>query len=160
MLVDIVNAGWVPIYNLNLSEETPGYIDAPDKAFELPLKTYFGGHPGRLGTRDNIALHMAYIDDMSRASNRRSPRTTAPHTGRSMETNVWAALGRYLDDVTAAAASREPRAASGSTQQRTVSQQVGGLAPQISGSPTPTSRVGRAIRQSFLGTFAGHNSFS
>jgi glyoxylase-like metal-dependent hydrolase (beta-lactamase superfamily II) len=64
MLVDIVNDGWVPIYNLNLSEDVPGYIDAPNKALELPWKTYIGGHLGRLGTRDDIALHKSYIDDI------------------------------------------------------------------------------------------------
>lgn len=39
MLVDIVNSGWVPIYNLNLTEDVPSYIDAPNKALELPWKT-------------------------------------------------------------------------------------------------------------------------
>ena len=27
MLIDIVNPGWVPIYNLNLSEDVPGYLE-------------------------------------------------------------------------------------------------------------------------------------
>jgi glyoxylase-like metal-dependent hydrolase (beta-lactamase superfamily II) len=29
MLIDVVNAGWVPIYNTNLSEDVPGYMAAP-----------------------------------------------------------------------------------------------------------------------------------
>ncbi len=28
MLIDVVNAGWVPIYNVNLSEDVPGYMGA------------------------------------------------------------------------------------------------------------------------------------
>jgi glyoxylase-like metal-dependent hydrolase (beta-lactamase superfamily II) len=32
MLVDVVNPGWVPIYNLNLSEDVPGYLAAPATA--------------------------------------------------------------------------------------------------------------------------------
>ena len=32
MMIDVVNAGWVPIYNLNLSEDVPGYIQAPATA--------------------------------------------------------------------------------------------------------------------------------
>src|SRR5882724_9282673 len=36
MLIDIVNSGWVPIYNLNLSEDVPGYIDAPGQALDYP----------------------------------------------------------------------------------------------------------------------------
>ena len=36
MLVDIVNSGWVPIYSLNLSEDVPGYIEAPATALSYP----------------------------------------------------------------------------------------------------------------------------
>jgi hypothetical protein len=34
MLIDIVNAGWVPIYNLNLSEDVPvlfAAVEAPER---------------------------------------------------------------------------------------------------------------------------------
>jgi glyoxylase-like metal-dependent hydrolase (beta-lactamase superfamily II) len=34
MLIDVVNAGWVPIYNLNLSEDVPGYTAAPATALD------------------------------------------------------------------------------------------------------------------------------
>ena len=64
MLIDIVNSGWVPIYNCNLSEDIPGYIDAPATALTYPWKTYIGGHLGRLGTREDIELHQAYIADI------------------------------------------------------------------------------------------------
>jgi glyoxylase-like metal-dependent hydrolase (beta-lactamase superfamily II) len=36
MLVDIVNAGWVPVYNLNLTGDVPGYIEAPATALSYP----------------------------------------------------------------------------------------------------------------------------
>src|SRR5215207_5566344 len=39
MLIDIVNAGWVPIYNLNLSEDVPGYIQAPPPRCPTPGRT-------------------------------------------------------------------------------------------------------------------------
>jgi glyoxylase-like metal-dependent hydrolase (beta-lactamase superfamily II) len=39
MLIDIVNAGWVPIYNLNLSEDVPGYLQAPATALSTPGRT-------------------------------------------------------------------------------------------------------------------------
>ena len=35
MLIDMVNSGWVPIYNCNLSEDIPGYIDAPATALSI-----------------------------------------------------------------------------------------------------------------------------
>ena len=64
MLVDIVNPGWVPIYNLNLSEDIPGYIQAPATALSYPWKHFIGGHLGRLGTRDDVSLHQQYIADI------------------------------------------------------------------------------------------------
>jgi glyoxylase-like metal-dependent hydrolase (beta-lactamase superfamily II) len=64
MLVDIVNSGWVPIFNLNLSEDVPGYLDAPGIALSYPWQHYIGGHLGRLGTRADIELHQQYIDDI------------------------------------------------------------------------------------------------
>ena len=66
MLIDIVNAGWVPIYNLNLSEDVPGYLQAPATALSYPWTHFIGGHLGRLGTRDDISLHQQYIADIRR----------------------------------------------------------------------------------------------
>jgi hypothetical protein len=74
MLIDIANSGWVPIYNCNLSEDIPGYIDAPVTALTHPSKTYISGHLGRLGTREDIELHQAYIADIVESSRgERSP---------------------------------------------------------------------------------------
>jgi glyoxylase-like metal-dependent hydrolase (beta-lactamase superfamily II) len=36
MFIDVVNAGWVPIYNLNLSEDVIGYMGAPAIALSYP----------------------------------------------------------------------------------------------------------------------------
>ena len=38
MLVDIVNPGWVPVYVVNLTEDIPGYIEAPATALDLPVE--------------------------------------------------------------------------------------------------------------------------
>jgi len=32
MMVDIVNAGWVPVYVSNLTQDIPGYLEAPAHA--------------------------------------------------------------------------------------------------------------------------------
>jgi glyoxylase-like metal-dependent hydrolase (beta-lactamase superfamily II) len=100
MLIDIVNSGWVPIYNCNLSDDIPGYIDAPETALRYPWKTYIGGHLGRLGTRADIELHQAYVADIVESS-RSALSTVDPtpywaHYGQ----NVWAAVRGYLDEVT------------------------------------------------------------
>ena len=64
MFIDVVNAGWVPIYNVNLSEDVPGYIGAPAIALSYPWTHFICGHLGRLATRDDVAVHQAYIADI------------------------------------------------------------------------------------------------
>ena len=54
MMVDIVNAGWVPVYLVNLSQDIPGYLSMPATALTYPWKTLISGHLGRLGTRDDV----------------------------------------------------------------------------------------------------------
>ena len=104
MLIDIVNAGWVPIYNLNLSEDVPGYLAAPATALSYPWKHFICGHLGRLATREDVALHQAYIADIQ-ASAREALGTVDP-TPYFMKygENAWAGVQGYLDAVTDAAA--------------------------------------------------------
>jgi glyoxylase-like metal-dependent hydrolase (beta-lactamase superfamily II) len=104
MLVDIVNSGWVPIYNLNLSEDVPGYIDAPGIALGYPWKHYIGGHLGRLGTRDDIALHQQYISDIVESATAALGAVDPTPHFQKYGANVWAAVKGYLDEVTARAA--------------------------------------------------------
>jgi glyoxylase-like metal-dependent hydrolase (beta-lactamase superfamily II) len=104
MLIDIVNAGWVPIYNLNLSEDVPGYLQAPATALSYPWAHFIGGHLGRLGTRDDISLHQQYIADIQ-AGAREALGTVdpTPYFVKYGE-NVWAAVKGYLDELTDRAA--------------------------------------------------------
>jgi glyoxylase-like metal-dependent hydrolase (beta-lactamase superfamily II) len=44
MCIDVVNAGWVPIYNLNLSEDVIGYMAAPDIALSYPWTHLISRH--------------------------------------------------------------------------------------------------------------------
>jgi glyoxylase-like metal-dependent hydrolase (beta-lactamase superfamily II) len=60
MLVDIVNPGWVPIYQSNLSEDIPGYLEAPATALGYEWTHFIGGHMGRLGTRDVFTEDVAF----------------------------------------------------------------------------------------------------
>ncbi|HVH52072.1 MAG TPA: MBL fold metallo-hydrolase, partial [Gaiellaceae bacterium] len=68
MLIDIVNPGWVPIFQSNLSEDIPGYLEAPANALAYSWKHFIGGHNGRLGTRDDITLHQQYMNDLVESS--------------------------------------------------------------------------------------------
>jgi glyoxylase-like metal-dependent hydrolase (beta-lactamase superfamily II) len=104
MFIDVVNAGWVPIYNLNLSEDVQGYIAAPAIALSYPWTHFISGHLGRLATRDDVAVHQNYIADIE-ASSRQALQTVNPvpyyvHYGQ----NAWAGVKAHLDAVTDAAA--------------------------------------------------------
>jgi glyoxylase-like metal-dependent hydrolase (beta-lactamase superfamily II) len=104
MLIDIVNSGWVPIYNLNLSEDVPGYIGAPDQAMAYPWKHYIGGHLGRLGTRDDLVLHQQYIADIVDSAYTALASVDPTSYFQKYGANAWAGVGGYLDAVTARAA--------------------------------------------------------
>ena len=97
MVIDIVNAGWAPIYLSNLTEDIPGYVEAPAHALAYPWKHYIGGHNGRLGTRDDVTLHQQYMTDLD-ASIRTTLDTLDP-TPYFVKygANAWAALKGYLD---------------------------------------------------------------
>ncbi len=104
MMIDVVNAGWVPIYNLNLSEDVPGYIQAPATALDYPWTHFICGHLGRLATRDDVSVHQQYIADIQ-ASAREALTTVNPvpyymHYGE----NFWAGVKAHLDTVTERAA--------------------------------------------------------
>jgi glyoxylase-like metal-dependent hydrolase (beta-lactamase superfamily II) len=104
MLIDVVNAGWVPIYNLNLSEDVPGYMTAPGTALSCPWTHFICGHLGRLATREDVAVHQAYIAAIE-ASVREALATVDPtpsylHYGE----NAWAGVKAHLDTVTERAA--------------------------------------------------------
>jgi glyoxylase-like metal-dependent hydrolase (beta-lactamase superfamily II) len=104
MFIDVVNAGWVPIYNLNLSEDVQGYIAAPDIALSYPWTHFICGHLGRLATRGDVAVHQHYIADIE-ASSRAALQTVNPvpyyvHYGQ----NAWAGVKAHLDEVTDTAA--------------------------------------------------------
>jgi glyoxylase-like metal-dependent hydrolase (beta-lactamase superfamily II) len=104
MLIDIVNAGWVPIYNTNLTEDVQGYMQAPDIALSYSWSHLISGHVGRLATRDDVALHQQYIADIE-ASSREALASVNPvpyymHYGE----NFWAGIRGHLNTVTERAA--------------------------------------------------------
>ena len=104
MFIDVVNAGWVPIYNTNLSEDVQGYMLAPEIALSYPWSHLISGHLGRLATRDDVTVHQQYIADIE-ASSREALASVNPvpyymHYGE----NVWAGVKGHLDAVTERAA--------------------------------------------------------
>ena len=104
MLIDVVNGGWVPIYNVNLSEDIPGYIGAPAIALDYPWTHLISGHMGRLATRDDVAVHQAYIADIeASAKEALAAIDPVPYYVAGGE-NFWAGVKGHLEAVTERAA--------------------------------------------------------
>jgi glyoxylase-like metal-dependent hydrolase (beta-lactamase superfamily II) len=104
MLVDVVNPGWAPACQSNLTEDVPGYVQAPDTALTYPWKHFIGGHMGRLGTREDVATHRQYMADIADSS-RKALDTVDPNPYLvKYGENTGAAARSYLDAITAAAA--------------------------------------------------------
>ncbi len=104
MFIDVVNAGWVPIYNVNLSEDVQGYMQSPDIALAYSWSNLISGHLGRLATREDVAVHQQYIADIE-ASAREALASVNPVPYYIQGgANVWAGVKGHLDAVTARAA--------------------------------------------------------
>jgi len=104
MLVDVVNPGWAPVCQSNLTENVPGYIEAADTALTYPWKHFIGGHMGRLGTRADVATHRQYMADIAESARKALDTVDpTPYFVRYGE-NTWVAVRSYLDAITAAAA--------------------------------------------------------
>jgi len=104
MLIDIVNPGWAPIYLSNLTEDIPGYLEAPAKALTYSWKHYIGGHNGRIGTRDDITLHQQYMADIVESSRKAILSVDATPYFVKYSQNSWAGLKGLLDEIARTAA--------------------------------------------------------
>jgi len=104
MLIDIVNPGWAPVFQSNLTEDIPGYLEAPAKALEYPWTHFIGGHLGRLGTRDDLALHQQYMADIAESSRKAIDTVDYTPYFAKYPDNPWAAFRGGLEETVAAAA--------------------------------------------------------
>lgn len=104
ILIDIVNIGWAPFGIVNLSENIPGYVEAPAKALAYPWKHFIGGHLGKLGTRDDVALHQQYMSDLAASIKTEIAKADPTPYFRKYGQNYWAIFKGYLDEITEKAA--------------------------------------------------------
>jgi len=104
MLIDIVNPGWAPVFQSNLTEDIPGYLEAPAKALAYPWTHFIGGHLGRLGTRDDLALHQQYMADIAESSRKAIDTVDYTPYFAKYPDNPWAAFRGGLEETVATAA--------------------------------------------------------
>ncbi len=104
MLIDIVNPGWAPVFQSNLTEDIPGYIEAPANALAYSWKHFIGGHLGRLGTRDDLMLHQQYMADIAESSRKALDAVDYTPYFAKYPDNPWAAFRGGLEETVATAA--------------------------------------------------------
>ena len=68
MFIDVVNAGWVPIYNINLSDDVQGYMQAPEIALSYPWTHFISGHLGGSPPARTSRCTSRYIADIEASS--------------------------------------------------------------------------------------------
>jgi glyoxylase-like metal-dependent hydrolase (beta-lactamase superfamily II) len=103
MLIDVVNVGWAPFAGANLSENIPGYIEAPAVALKYPWKHFIGGHLGKLGARADVTLHQAYMADIVAGIKATMGTVKPTRYFQKYGENTWAAVKGYLDEIVDAA---------------------------------------------------------
>src|SRR5579864_2989671 len=64
MFVDVLFPGWVPWYQLAVAQDIPDYIKSQEIAMGFEWQTLVAGHLGRLGTRADGELQIAYVNDL------------------------------------------------------------------------------------------------
>jgi glyoxylase-like metal-dependent hydrolase (beta-lactamase superfamily II) len=104
MFIDVVNAGWVPLYNVNLSEDVIGYMGAPAIALSYPWTHFICGHLGRLATREDVAVHQQYIADIEASARETLTAVDPVPFYVAAGENFWAGVKAHLDTVTERAA--------------------------------------------------------
>ena len=104
MLIDIVNPGWVPVFQSNLTEDIPGYLEMPANALAYSWKHFIGGHLTRLGNRDDIALHQQYMADIAESSRKALDAADFSPYIEKYPDNPWAVFRGGLEATVAAAA--------------------------------------------------------
>jgi glyoxylase-like metal-dependent hydrolase (beta-lactamase superfamily II) len=104
MFIDVVNAGWVPIFNVNLSDDVPGYMAAPATVLSYPWKHFICGHLGRLATRDDVTVHQQYIADIEASAREALASVNPVPAYMRYGENVWAGVKAHLGAVTERAA--------------------------------------------------------
>jgi len=104
MLIDIVNVRWAPFGIVNLSEDIPGFIEAPATALSYPWKHFIGGHLGRLGIRDDVILHQQYMADIVENVKSAMAKVDPTPYFQKYGDNAWAGVKGYLDAITDLAA--------------------------------------------------------
>src|SRR5216683_2879052 len=104
MLVDVIFPRWAPFKNVAVSQDIPAWIGAQDIAMSYPWHTLVAGHLGRLGTRADAELQIAYVADLQASARATLQNLNPTPFFKKYGDNAWAIFKAYLDAASAQAA--------------------------------------------------------
>jgi glyoxylase-like metal-dependent hydrolase (beta-lactamase superfamily II) len=105
MVVDVVFPGWVPFAYLAVSQDVPGWIEAPARMLEYDFSTFVGGHLTRLGVRADIVLQQQYLAQLRAECAKAIDTFDLGALFASVNPDdKWAVFRGYLDGIAAQAA--------------------------------------------------------
>lgn len=100
MAVDVIFPGWMPFRRLALAQDIPGYFAQVEKIKAIDFNTLVSGHVARSGTKDDVELQSAFMNDLKAAAGK-ALQTTKPgeELNRLDAGNPWAYFDNYIDRV-------------------------------------------------------------
>jgi glyoxylase-like metal-dependent hydrolase (beta-lactamase superfamily II) len=101
MLVDVIFPGWVPFDQLAVSQDIPDWIKAQQIAMGFEWQTLVAGHLGRLGTRADGELQIAYVNDLVTSAKATIASLNPVPFFQQFGNNAWAIFKAYLDAASA-----------------------------------------------------------
>ena len=101
MFVDVLFPGWVPFYQLAVAQDIPDYIKSQEIAMGYEWQTLAAGHLGRLGTRADGKLQIAYINDLVATARATMASLDPTPFFQQYGNNAWGLFKAYLDAASA-----------------------------------------------------------
>jgi glyoxylase-like metal-dependent hydrolase (beta-lactamase superfamily II) len=101
MLVDVLFPRWAPFKNLAASQDIPDWIKAQDIALSYPWQTLVAGHNGRLGTRADAELQIAYVADLLASARATMASLNPAPLFQKYGNNTWAIIKAYFNEASA-----------------------------------------------------------
>ena len=100
MIVDVIFPGWMPWRRFAVAQDVPEYFAQVRQIGNWEFDTLVGGHVARTGTRADVAMQLAFMEDLKSAAETALKRT-APGEGLhpSDRGNPWAVFDHYIDRV-------------------------------------------------------------
>ena len=100
MAVDVVFPGWMPWRRFAVAQDVPAYFEQVKKINNWNFETLVAGHVARTGTRADVAMQLAFMEDVKAAAQTALKRTTPGEGLNPVDRgNPWAVFDHYIDRV-------------------------------------------------------------